>query len=141
MPLRRFYRRSRRVRRWVRRRKHGVTYAIARVALSLPRTVSLGRALALADRIGDLTYFAMGRTRRLALEHIEIALGPSVSARTREKIVRAAFRNVARSFCEVAKLDQLRPRIAEYVQVEGWEHLEEVLAEGNGGIAVTGHIG
>jgi KDO2-lipid IV(A) lauroyltransferase len=83
----------------------------------------------------------MGRTRRLALEHIEIALGASVSSRTREKIVRAAFRNVARSFCEVAKLDQLLPRIGEYVQVEGWQHLEDVLAEGNGGIAVTGHIG
>ena len=141
MSLRSLYRRSPRLRRVIRRRKQAFTYWLARFALWVPNRVSLERSLALADRAGDLAYVALRRTRQLSLEHIEIALGPSVPRAAREQIVRAALRNLARCFCEVAKIEEIRPRLAEYVEVEGWEHLQEVMAEGRGGIAVTGHIG
>lgn len=134
-------RRFPRLRRWVRRGKIALDYWAARLALALPRRLSLERALALGDRVGDLVYALLPGTRRLALEHIEIALGDTLPAKTREHIVRAAFRNIARCFCEIAKFDEIFPQLDRYVEVEGWEHVERLLASGKGAVAVTGHIG
>jgi KDO2-lipid IV(A) lauroyltransferase len=103
--------------------------------------LSLDRALSLADRVGDLLYVLLRGTRKLALQHIEMALADSVRAKTRERIVRASFRNVARCFCELAKFDVIRERLDDYVEVEGWEHVTGVLAQGKGAIVITGHIG
>jgi KDO2-lipid IV(A) lauroyltransferase len=140
-PLRRIYKRSHALRRFVRRRKDAVTYHVARFGLWLPRLVSLPRALALADRIGDLIYFALPETRRLALEHLAIAFGDTLPLATRERIARAALRNAARCFVELAKFDTIEPHFDDYVSIEGMEHFEAVQALGRGGIVITGHIG
>jgi KDO2-lipid IV(A) lauroyltransferase len=134
-------RRSPRLRRAIRRRKAALDYWAARFALALPRPLPLERALVLADRTGDLVYLLAPRLRRLSLEHIEIALGDSLSRAALEHVVRAAFRNIARCFCEIAKFDAILPQLETYVEVDGWEHIERVVAEGRGAIAVTGHIG
>jgi KDO2-lipid IV(A) lauroyltransferase len=141
MRKRRFYKSSPRLRRWVRRRKGRAVYWTARLALAVPRGLRLDAALALGDRLGDLAYSTLVQTRRLALEHIEVALGETYSQQEREEIVRTSFRNVARNVCEVAKFDEIRERLDSYVDVEGWQHLEEVQTAGRGAIAVTGHIG
>ena len=140
-PLRRFYKRSPRLRRAFRERKDAATYHLARFALALPRAVGLTRALALADRVGDLTYFALPGTRRLALEHLAIAFGDTLSVEAREQIARASFRNVARCFVELAKFDAIREHFDDYTSVVGWEHWDELRERGTGAIVVTGHIG
>jgi len=140
-PLRRLYKRSHGLRRFIRRRKDAVTYHAARFALWLPRLVSLPRALALADRIGDLAYAALPKTRQRALDHLAIAFGDTLPLATRERIVRAALRNAARCFVELAKFDDIQPRFDDYVSVEGMEHMEAAQALGRGGIVFTGHIG
>ncbi len=140
-PLRRTYRRSHRLRRLIRRRKDAVTYYLTRFALWLPRTVSLPRAFAIADRVGDTIYFALPGTRRLALEHLTIAFGDALPAGAREHIARASLRYAARCFVELVKFDDIRPHFEEYVSIEGWQYWDEVHALGRGGIVVTGHIG
>jgi KDO2-lipid IV(A) lauroyltransferase len=139
--LRRFYRRWPPLRRAVRRRKQSATYWMVRFALWLPRRVTLPRALEIADRAGDLAYRLLPATRRLALEHIELALGNELSAAERARIVQASFRNQARSLCELAHFESIRARLDQYVEVEGWEHSERALAGGRGAVAVTGHVG
>jgi Kdo2-lipid IVA lauroyltransferase/acyltransferase len=141
MRLSRFYRRYRPLRRGVRRVKNSVVYTAVRAANGLLAPLSLEQALALADHIGDFVYFALPKTRRLALKHIDLALGDSFPATARRRIVRAAFRNMARCFCEVAKFDAIRAQLDDYVEVEGWEHLQAGLAEKQGVIAITGHVG
>jgi KDO2-lipid IV(A) lauroyltransferase len=141
MSLRRLYRSSPRLRRAVRRRKNAATFWIARLALWLPRQIGLERALSWSDRVGDLVFLLMRQTRRLALEHIESALGDELSPAAREQIVRASFRNIARSFCELANFDEIRPRLDQYVEVEGWQNIAAVREAGRGAIAITGHIG
>jgi KDO2-lipid IV(A) lauroyltransferase len=136
----RLYKRSR-LRRFIRRRKDAVTYHLARCALWPPRAVSLPRALAIADRVGDVIYRALPDARRLALEHLAIAFGDTVSVAAREQIARASYRNAARCFVEVAKFDEIRLHFDEYASIEGWEHWEEVRALDRGGIVITGHIG
>lgn len=140
-PLRRLYKRSHRLRRFVRRRKDAAVYHLARLALWLPRMVSLPRALALADRVGDLIYAVLPGMRRLALDHLTLAFGDQLPAADRERIARASFRNVARCFVELAKFDVIRERFDEYAEVEGLQHWEEIRTRGRGGIAITGHIG
>ena len=140
-PLRRLYKRSHRLRRFIRRRKDAAANHLARIALWLPRTVSLARALALADRIGNLIYAALPGTRRLALEHLQLAFGDQLSDMDRERIACASFRNVARCFVELAKFDVIRDCFDDYAEVEGWQHWEKVRAAGTGAIVITGHIG
>jgi len=140
-PLRRWYKRSPRLRRAFRENKDAGTYHLARFALMLPRAVRLERALVLADRIGDLVYFALPGTRRLALEHLTIAFGDTLSSAERERIARASLRNAARCFVELAKFAEIRDRFDDYASVVGWEYWEEIRNRGTGAIVVTGHIG
>jgi Kdo2-lipid IVA lauroyltransferase/acyltransferase len=140
-PLRRLYKRSHRLRRFVRRRKDAAVYQLVRFALWLPRRVSLPRALALADRVGDLIYATLSQTRQLALDHLTLAFGEQLSVSEREQIARASFRNVARCFVELAKFDVIRERFDDYAEIDGWQHWETVRAGGRGAIAITGHIG
>ena len=140
-PLRRLYKRSHRLRRFIRRRKDALTFHLARFALWVPRRMSLPRALQLADRIGDLVYVALPATRRLALDHLAIAYGDTLSEANREHIARAAFRNAARCFIELAKFDEIGAQFDAYTSIEGWEYWDEVRALGCGAIVITGHIG
>ncbi|HVO27099.1 MAG TPA: hypothetical protein VMW56_26105 [Candidatus Margulisiibacteriota bacterium] len=137
---RRFYKRSG-LRHFVRRRRHALVYHAGRAALGPLQATSLPRALAFADRAADVVYRALPGVRRLALEHLAIAFGDTHSPAAREDIAREAYRNMARLAVELAKLDDIRPRFDEYISVEGWEHLEGVLAADRGAIAVSGKIG
>jgi Kdo2-lipid IVA lauroyltransferase/acyltransferase len=141
MARKRLLNRFPRLRRWVRRSKSALTYWLVRGVIAALRPLSLERALRLADHIGDLIFRFANQTRRLALQHLELALGDELPAATRERIARACFRNMARFFCEVAKSDQILPQIDKYVEIEGWENAEKALAGGKGGIVLTGHIG
>lgn len=141
MGLRRLYKSAPRLRRTVRRVKNESTFAAVRGVLAIVGRLSFDRAIALADRAGDLLYAVLPGTRRLALRHIEEALGDELTPTARKEIVRAAFRNVGRTFVEVVKFEDIRPRLDDYVDVEGWEHVEKVRQAGGGAIAITGHIG
>ena len=134
------YKRSR-LRRFIRRRGDAAAYHLARLAIRLPQNVSLSHALGMAERAGDLAYAAMPGIRRLAFQHLAIAFGDTLSPAAREAIARESYRNAARAFVELVKLEDIRPRFDEYASIEGWEHVDEVLAAGRGGIVVTGHIG
>jgi KDO2-lipid IV(A) lauroyltransferase len=136
---RRIHRRWPALRRFARRRKDALTYHLARLAIWLPRQIELEPALRLADRLGDLCYLGLPGTRRLALEHLGVAFGDQLVEREKRRIVRACLRNWARCFVEVAKMEDIRARFDEYVELSGWEHLESV--RGQAAIVVTGHVG
>ena len=140
-PFRQLYRRSHRLRRFVRRRKDALTYQATRLALWLPRQLPLETALRLADRIGDIIYAVDRKTRERSLTHLDIAYGDELTPAAKERIARAALRNAARVFVEVTQMEDLKKRFDTYVTVEGWEHVHEVLDAGKGAIVVTGHIG
>jgi len=129
------------LRRLVRRVKNAGIGGVTHAALWLIGLLSLERALWLGERTGALLYPVLHGTRRLALEHLQIAFGDTLTAAAREDLARASLINVARCFCEVAKIDEIRARRDQYFELEGGEHLTAMLAEGKGTIAITGHIG
>lgn len=141
MGLRRLSKSAPGLRRTLRRVKNEALFRGASAVVAFVRRFPLDRALVLADRTGNLLYAVLFATRRLALRHVTEALGEELTPTAREEIVRASFRNVARSFVEVIKFDEIRPRLDDYVDIEGWEHVEAVRQAGGGAIAITGHIG
>ena len=140
-PIRRLYKGSPRLRRLLRRIKNTAVAAVVTGALGLIERLSLEQALRLGERTGALLFWLLRRTRRLALEHLQVAFGDTISASTREHLARASFVNIARCFCEIAKIDEIRACRDVYFELEGEEHLKAVLGEGKGAIAITGHIG
>lgn len=140
-PVRRIYRRWHGLRRFIRRRKDALLYHLVRAVLWVLRQLSLPRALAIADRLGNLAYDALPKTRQLALDHLEIAFGQTKPLAERQAIARAALRNAARCFVELAKMEEIRPHLAEYASTEGIEHWEAVKSLERGAIVVTAHLG
>jgi KDO2-lipid IV(A) lauroyltransferase len=139
-PLGRFYRRTglrQRVRGW----RFALLHRAAVTALWRVRAASLPGALAFADRAADLAYAALPGVRRLALDHLAIALGDTCPPAARERIARQSYRNLARYLVEMAKFEDVRPHFDDHVSVDGWHHLEAVRAMGRGAIVVTGHVG
>jgi len=139
--LRRFYKGSPRLRRAARTVKDESLLAAVRFGLWAGAKVPLERALRMADRVGGMLYGILGQPRRLALEHIQLVYGDTLTPAAREALARAAFVNVARCFMEIVKIDEIRRRADEYVEIEGLEILQGMVASGHGGIIVTGHIG
>ncbi|HYD47149.1 MAG TPA: lysophospholipid acyltransferase family protein [Terriglobales bacterium] len=140
-PIRYLYRTSPRARRALRLTKNRVTSRAAQSAFDYVAKKPLDQALALGDRVGALAYRVLRQQRDLAEEHVRHAFGDTLAPALRTHLVRSSFMNVARCFIELAKIDEIRARRAEYFEVVGWHHAEKVLAAGRGAVVVTGHIG
>jgi Kdo2-lipid IVA lauroyltransferase/acyltransferase len=130
-----------RLRRLSRHFKNSVETSAASCALWAVGQLSLERALRLGEWSGALLYRVLRTPRRLALEHLQVAFDDQLTPTGRKHLARASFVNIARSFCELAKLDEIRRRRDEYFEVDGWEHARAILADGKGAIIVTGQIG
>ncbi len=142
IAIRRFFKASPRLRRLFRRVKNAAVTDLARFGLWAVGRLSLEHALGLGEVVGTLLYRLLRRSRRLALEHLRAAFGDGLSAAARARLARASFINIARCFCELAKIDEIRARRDEYFDLEGWNELQrQLLAEGKGAVIVTGHIG
>jgi KDO2-lipid IV(A) lauroyltransferase len=124
-----------------RRTKNAGATLLVRVALGVLGRLSLERALRVGEWVGGMAYRLLGGARALAIEHLRVAFGDELTPTAREHLARASFVNVARCFCELAKIDEIRARRDSYFDADGWERLEAVLAEGRGCVVVTGHIG
>ena len=139
--LRRFYKGSPRLRHATRAVKDAVLVGAVRFGLWAGGKLSLERALAIADRVGGLLYRVLRDPRRLALAHIDLVYGDTLTPAAKTALIRAAFVNVARCFLEIVKIDEIRRRADSYVETSGWEHLQAFADSGDGGIIITGHIG
>lgn len=95
-------------------------------------------------RFSDATVAAVSpwllRARRLADRHLAEAL-PDLTARDRKTIVDAMFVNLGRSVVEALLLEDIASDLDRHVHADGLTVMDEALAEGNGVIAITGHIG
>ena len=137
--LRRVYKRSPRIRAAARTVKDAATYHLVRAALAGARLGSFEGALVVADRLGDMAFYCLHGTRKLALEHLEIVFGAEMNAVQRRDVVRLGMRDFARSFLEMARNDEVSTRFADYVELTGWEEVRDSLARG--GIVCSAHLG
>jgi len=138
MPLRALSEASARARRGTQRARNAAVAGALEAALSAAGRVSLERALQLSEGIGTALYRLLGTSRRRTLHHLDIAFGHGLQPAAREHVARASFVNIARSICELAKIDAIRACAGTYFEVDGWEHTEQLRT---GAVMVTGLIG
>ena len=94
----------------------------------------LGRALALV-----LWPFLPARRKRLAVSQVAMCLG--TDERESERIAKESALRFGPMLFEVLRFPVIVRHMADYVEIEGREHLEGVLAQGKGAVIATGHAG
>lgn len=121
-----------------------LTYAWYRGSAAVAANVfrgSMGRRV--VDAIGLTTGVALSGKRQMVARHHRRILGPHASESAVQTSVSGAFRSYARYWHEMSRLgDMLRSgEILRTTRVEGFHHIEESAAAGNGTIVVLPHLG
>lgn len=113
------------------------------IAVSLPFAVLPYRlALRAGELLGLLVFCAWGSRRKIAVENISKSLPLLGGAKTARQIARSSFRNMGRSFAEVAKIYYgLGRTLVENAEIRGMEHYAGAKAKGKGVILIGGHCG
>jgi KDO2-lipid IV(A) lauroyltransferase len=102
----------------------------------LPRRVlrALGRTL------GTLIYL-LGIRRRITLANLKLAF-PEKSKRERRRIAKAAYRNAGAAIFDLIAAPCLSAaQMDEAMELEGWDLMERLLAEGRGVVVASAHLG
>jgi len=107
--------------------------------LRLIALIPLGPAVRLGAFLGGLGYRLLGRTRRLALRHLEQAF-PEKAEAERQEIARRMFVHLGMSAMEVTSIRSYADRIERYMDIDP-APLQAALAQGKGIVFVTGHLG
>jgi KDO2-lipid IV(A) lauroyltransferase len=122
------------------RMKRSVRSALVRAAIRLLGFLPLGAALRLGGAIGAIAFHLAGRTRRLALGSLAIAL-PERSEAERSGIARAMFVHLGEAALELVAIRSYDADLERYVTLAPPELLRDVIARGKGMVFVTGHVG
>ena len=103
----------------------------------LPRSA----ALILGGWLGVIVYWFAKEQRNLACKHIHQSIDVS-DAHEIKVIAKRCFENLGKTVVEFMRFPRLEvEKIRKYVKIEGAEHVENAIAEGNGVILITGHFG
>lgn len=110
----------------------------ASILRRLPRNLAHG----LGRWVGRAGQVLQKKRAKIAQDNLRHAF-PEMSDEEREHITRAVFENLGLGFTEMIRLDMLKGK-AEFEQlytIEGEENIHKALADGHGGIILTGHVG
>ena len=108
----------------------------------MAQALPLSAARAVGCALGLIAYGLLRSQRRLALEHLDRALGRSLSRSARRAVARRAFCHLGENVMEWLQLANLSTaQLQRLVSSEGVEHLRQALSKGNGAIAITPHFG
>jgi len=102
----------------------------------------LGAALAFGRVLGRLTPYISSKHYRRVLADISGAFGDRYSPDELTGIARRFYQRLGESLVEFLRLPSLSAdEIRRWTRLEGTEHLEAALAQGNGAILLSGHVG
>lgn len=93
-------------------------------------------------KLGWLAFWLIPSERKKTLDSLRIAFGDELSPQELQKIAIEAYQHLGRSlfeFMEFYYYHRLNP--ADFITIEGLEHLDEALERGKGVIFVSAHLG
>jgi len=94
------------------------------------------------EGLGTLALSLLRKRKRIALGNLHLALGQEKSQEEIERICRNSFRNIGKDMLEISSCFNFKEGyLKTLVKLEGKEHLDDALREGNGAIALTAHLG
>jgi len=123
--------------------KNSFIYVSARGLFWLAGAIPLRIGLRLGPAVGSLAWHLLRYERECSRNHLRVAF-PDLTDHERDAIGKETYGNLGRSFFELFHFDELLATVhtdRPYVEWIGHEHTERILAEGRGGIQITGHIG
>ncbi len=96
----------------------------------------------LADVAGEAAYYLVPGARQAIQRNISQVVGHPSNSRYVRSLATEAFRTDARNWVDTLRIRDVSAQvILDTVQVEGWEHLDAVLARGKGAILLAMHLG
>lgn len=114
---------------------------IVRAVAAAGRRMSLAAAQRAGRVLGTVAWHVARGERRKALAHIAIAF-PEWTESKRRQTIKAMFRHLGTSLFEIVWLPNLDlPHLREVTSFEGLEPLQQLVAAGRSGVAITGHCG
>ena len=124
--------------RWVR---HRIEYLLVRAARGLDRLLGPRLSGALASGLGRFVYRRL-RIRAKVVESQLRAAYPERGEAWIRGVARGAYEHLGREAMMLIRLSRLgREAVIEATVMDGLDELREGLAEGNGALVVSGHIG
>ncbi len=119
-----------------------VQYVAIRAVVGALRRIGWRGASHVGRWLGRIAWSPVGIRRRVVERHVAAAF-PTFTPAEVQQCARGAFESVGRTFIETAVLGGASPaHVQDAVrEVEGWEVLEQAIAQGVGVIAVGGHLG
>lgn len=90
--------------------------------------------------LGQLYYLLIKKQRERAVAQVMPALG--LTEQEARRLIRASFVNLARNVLEILYMPKLNEQnFHKYIEIDHLERMTDALAEGNGVVVLTGHIG
>jgi KDO2-lipid IV(A) lauroyltransferase len=113
-----------------------------RATIAALRALPWEAACRIGEKLGALGYRPLGIRKRVVERQIAAAF-PNLDHQQVEALSRESYEHLGRTFIETALLDTIgKQGLLDLVEnVEGWEIIEQEMADGRGAIMVTGHIG
>ena len=116
-------------------------YAVVLCIVKSLEWAPLGLANRLARVYVRLLDRAIPRLRRVALRNLSLAL-PELGAVRHAEIVDSIFRSIAQLAVSFAKFPSIRrDNVAQWIRLEGVEHVDSALRQGRGVLFATAHLG
>ena len=121
---------------------HRAEYGALRATIGVLGAMRWERAVRAGEQLGLLGYRPFGVRRRVVERQIAAAF-PELTGREVDAIARASYAHLGRLAVEAALLPRLGARdVLDLVdEVQGWDVVERLLAQGRGLIVTTGHLG
>lgn len=115
---------------------------LLRLIGAMARALPFERASDLGAGIGVAAFRILGRRRRIAIENLTRALGPTPDGLKAETVARRAFEQLGRTFLEFLALPaQRREDLLARIEFVGWEPVQEWGRAGRGAVLVSAHFG
>lgn len=111
---------------------------IARLIRFCARLLPYRLGVWLGGVLGAITFYALPRERKRALQHLTLVFHEKGDAWVR-RTARHCFMHLGKALLEVMLMDT--GRLARIVDFQGEENLQKAIAQGRGVVFVTGHIG
>lgn len=119
-----------------------LTYAVYRVLGGLAGHLPAPAGYWLARSMGQLFYLISPRLRLVLEDNIRHVVGPDVDDAQLESLTRQACVNILKGHYDLFRVRRLTPnKLESLVQVDGWHNLERALAQGQGVIVFSAHLG
>ncbi|MCD6160967.1 MAG: lysophospholipid acyltransferase family protein [candidate division Zixibacteria bacterium] len=120
--------------------KNDIIYYCAQALIHLFNILPRKLSLMLAGFIGEIWYLIGSKDRNIAKTQMEFALG--LKGNQLNAYVRACFEMMFKNLADAVMMKSWsRDYIGSIIKVEGFENIDRAYKQGNGVIALTGHIG